>query len=800
MSIKTHVLGIFLVLFGYECSAQSWLGKDLTNMGNINVKELTEGQRQEVLAAAKAQGLNVSDLEYLLKSKSMSTPDVRDIETEESKKAQSTDSIPRSKKIKENVLQSRVAIYGQQLFEATRTPLNNNANIAPTKNYIIGIGDNITVRVYGLQEQKTNAIVNRDGNIFLPYGGKCKIVGLTLDRAETLVKSTLVQRGYASLANGQSKVSITMEDFHSIQVVVWGAVEPGSYTVPAMSSIFDVLYAAKGPGTNRSFRSVQVIRNQKRIAELDLYDFLTKGTSDKNIALQTGDIVFIPYYNKRVRLRGEVKTPAIFELTPQETLKEVFEYAGGYTEIAYQRAIQIMRYGQEGKEFFSINKADLDTFTIMGGEIVDVQSINNIDKYKIELFGSVKRPGFYSGTGNNTLSEIIEQAGGLDFGTVKDNVLIRRDDKNGLFRYVRYSLRAVLEEKLSVRMQDGDVVYFTDSGDMNLREKVQILGQVRNPGTYEYGENLSLGDLIFMAGGFKSKALSNQVILSSKVLDQNILATILQIETQPDYWNNVALYSILLKPGDVISTFENPLMREQVYVTMEGEINKPGVYPLESRSQTLWDIYQSAGGVNNYGVLAESVIVRIKKNSLTEKQQLKKKEMVFNEIYDNDTTVNKLTEENVDFFDTISITNLNTVYDLDKILKSVVLEPGDRFLIPIRKTTVRIEGAVFNPNTVFFNPKTSFKEFITMGGGLSSKADLSNAFVTYSNGTSKKTRLILGVYKKYPELLSGCVITVPTKPSNAGKDKMSLPERLALYSIITTSVSSLALVLNILLP
>lgn len=328
MSIKTHVLGIFLVLFGYECSAQSWLGKDLTNMGNINVKELTEGQRQEVLAAAKAQGLNVSDLEYLLKSKSMSTPDVRDIETEESKKAQSTDSIPRSKKIKENVLQSRVAIYGQQLFEATRTPLNNNVNIAPTKNYIIGIGDNITVRVYGLQEQKTNAIVNRDGNIFLPYGGKCKIVGLTLDRAETLVKSTLVQRGYASLANGQSKVSITMEDFHSIQVVVWGAVEPGSYTVPAMSSIFDVLYAAKGPGTNRSFRSVQVIRNQKRIAELDLYDFLTKGTSDKNIALQTGDIVFIPYYNKRVRLRGEVKTPAIFELTPQETLKEVFEYAG----------------------------------------------------------------------------------------------------------------------------------------------------------------------------------------------------------------------------------------------------------------------------------------------------------------------------------------------------------------------------------------------------------------------------------------------------------------------------------------
>jgi protein involved in polysaccharide export with SLBB domain len=796
MMKKLIILLLVLQMMEGRIYAQSWLGKDLTNMGNINVKELTEAQRQEVLSAAKAQGLNISDLEFLLKSKSMSAPDVVKVEADESKKAEKNDTSASNKKLKENVLQSRVAIFGQQLFEATRTPLVNNANVAPTKNYILGIGDNVTVRVYGLQEQKTTAVINKEGSIFLPYGGKCKISGLTIDRAEALIRNTLIQSGYASLATGQSKVSLSMEDYHSIQVVVWGALEPGSYTLPVMSTIFDVLYLAKGPGTNRSYRHIQVIRNQQLIAELDLYDFLTKGTSNNNIALQTGDIVFVPYYEKRVRLRGEVKTPAIFELKGKETLKEVFEFAGGYTEIAYQNAVQIMRYGQEGKEFYSVKQESLDTFTVLGGEIVDVQSINNIDKFKIELVGSIKRPGFYSGTGSNTLSDIIEQAGGLEKGTVKNTVLIRRDDKNGLFHYVRHSLQSVLDAELSVYLMDGDVVYFMDSGDINHREGVQILGQVRHPGSYEYGENLSVGDLIFMAGGFNSKAIINKVILSRKVQDQNILAEILQIEAQSDYWNNRELFTTFLKPGDVVSIYINPFVRDQVYVSMEGEINNPGVYPIDSRSQTLWDVYQRVGGVNNYGILNEAVLIRMKTNSIVDIEKANVTRKMYNEIYSNEAEVVKSMEKNNSAFDTIALVNLNSVYEIDKILKSIVVEPGDRFIVPKRRNTVRIEGAVYNPNMVFFNSKTRFKEYILMGGGLMSEADLSNVFVTYANGTSKKTKVILGIFKRYPKVAPGSVLTIPLNQENRENEKLSLTERLALYSIISTSISSLAVILT----
>ena len=792
-SFLKYFLIITNLFFLGETNGQGWLGKDLANMGEINVKQLTDVQRQEVLTAAKAQGLNVSDLEFMLKSRGLSAPDVRETEAIGSKKK---DSLESNVKLKENVLQSRVAIFGQELFEAVRTPLNNNANVAPTRNYIMGIGDNITVRVYGLQEQKTSAVVNREGNIFLPYGGKCKIVGLTVLQAEALIKNTLIRKGFASLASGESNVSISLEDYHSIQVVVWGATEPGSYTLPAMSTIFDVLYMAKGPGINRSYRSVQVIRNQKRIAELDLYDFLTKGTSNNNIALQTGDIVFVPYYEKRVRLRGEVKTPAVFELKGKETLKEIFEYAGGYTEIAYQNTVQVMRYGQEGKEFYTLNRAYLDTFTILGGEIVDIQSINNVDKFKIELVGSIKRPGYYSGTGNNTLNDIIKQAGGLDFGTVKNTVLIRRDDKNGLFHYVRYSLQAVLDEKLSVYMYDRDVIYFMDSGEINYREEVQILGQVRNPGNYKYGENLSLGDLLFIAGGFKSKALSNKVILSRKVQDQNILAEVLQIETQPDYWNNANLFEIQLKPGDVVSTYENPLIREQVYVTVEGEVNNPGVYPINNRSQNLFDIYKRVGGVTDYGNLEEAVILRPLVKTISSEQSSKNKAKLFNEIYKNDTASKSDTIVQEKQFDTIALANLNTKFDIVQIMESITIQAGDRFVIPKRVNTVRISGQVYNPNLIFFNPTVNFKEYITLGGGLTSNADLSNAFVSYSNGTSKKTRVILGIFPKYPQILPGCEIIIPYKLDNRAKDKLSLTERLAIYSLISTSLTTLALMIT----
>jgi hypothetical protein len=202
------------------------------------------------------------------------------------------------------------------------------------------------------------------------------------------------------------------------------------------------------------------------------------------------------------------------------------------------------------------------------------------------------------------------------------------------------------------------------------------------------------------------------------------------------------------------------------------------------------------GGVTDYGNLEEAVILRPMNKTVNSEQISKNKNKVLNEIYKNDTVSQSDTILRERQFDTIALANLNTKFDIVKIMELITVEAGDRFIVPKRVNTVRISGEVYNPNLIFYNPTVNFKEYITLGGGLTSNADLSNAFVSYSNGTSKKTRVILGIFQKHPKILPGCEIIIPFKSDNREKNKLSLSERLAIYSLISTSLTTLALVIT----
>jgi hypothetical protein len=202
-----------------------------------------------------------------------------------------------------------------------------------------------------------------------------------------------------------------------------------------------------------------------------------------------------------------------------------------------------------------------------------------------------------------------------------------------------------------------------------------------------------------------------------------------------------------------------------------------------------------AGGVTDFGNLEESVIIRPREKGVNRENMKKNKQAIYNEIYNDDTALLKKSITQEELFDTIALTNLNTRFNIVEIMESINIEPGDQFVIPKRINSVRISGEIYNPNLIFYNPAVNFKEYITMGGGLTENADISNAFVSNSNGTSKKTRVILGVFKKYPKILPGCEIVVPFKLGKE-KNKLSLAERLAVYTVISTSLSTLALLIS----
>jgi hypothetical protein len=231
--MNKFVFFAWLIYVGSICrvNAQGWLGKDLSN---INVKELTSSQREEVVRAVKKQGFNEADLEAMARARGLNLDDIKRSQVQETegpiKKSDTSDA--KKKGVSENVLQSTVAIYGQELFESNAQGFAPSLNLAPTAGYILGPNDRLSIRIYGLQEQTMNVVVGNNGAVVIPYGGKIMLSGLTLAEAERNLVAQLKKYGFASLGSGESHLKIQITEFRTIQVMVWGAKQSGAYYLP----------------------------------------------------------------------------------------------------------------------------------------------------------------------------------------------------------------------------------------------------------------------------------------------------------------------------------------------------------------------------------------------------------------------------------------------------------------------------------------------------------------------------------------------------------------------------------------
>lgn len=783
-------------MVGQLVSAQGWLGKDLSN---INVKELTTSQRDEVLRAAKRQGFNEADLEAMARSRGLNLEDIKRSQPQEAeglmKKLDSSE--VKKKGVSENVLQSTVAIYGQELFENNEMGFAPSLNLAPTAGYILGPNDRLSIRIYGLQEQTMNVVVGNNGSVVIPYGGKIMLSGLNLSEAERILVAQLKKYGFASLGNGESHLKIQITEFRTIQVMVWGAKQSGSYYLPSLGTAFHALFAAGGPGLNRSYRNIHVVRNGKTIRVIDLYEFLSRGSRVSDITLQDNDILFIPYYDRRVRIRGEVKTPAVFELLPNEQLQDALGFAGGFTEIAYRDVVEVLRYGQQEKEVFSVRAADLGGFALKGSEIVTVSSIADRFKNRIKVDGAVERPGYYSMAAGIDLKQAIENAGGLKPNAVRSYVLLYRNPRNGQRTYLGYPLAQVMAGQMGIALEENDLIMVGDSLEMNRNDQVFVVGDVNHQGGFDYGTGLTVAKVLFLAGGFEQEALTSNVIVSRKVEDESLLATVSVLSARRDFWNDAELNNYKLQPGDVVTVSRNPYYRDQVYVSCEGEFKIPGVYPMSSRKQTLLDIYNQAGGSNIFGSVDGSVIIRQRRTQLLAKaERLKAK--VLNELYMEETmALKKLNNVFNDTFEYDTIVIGGGKRKFETTARSFYLQPGDRFIIPTIESTVRILGEVYNPNVIIYDQQLSMKKYIEMAGGVTEFARLRNVFVVYQNGRGAKTRHPLGIIKVQPKVKPGCQIIVPSKNKDDNKPyPMSSTERVTMYSVMASTLSSMAFVIS----
>ncbi|MEK6547337.1 MAG: SLBB domain-containing protein, partial [Bacteroidota bacterium] len=321
-----------------------------------------------------------------------------------------------------NKLQERAAnslnkkIFGASLFQNDKLTFEPDMRIATPKNYQLGPDDELNIHVFGDVLDNFKVTVSPEGTVKILNLSPIYVNGLSMDAASDRIISRLRQlyQGLNKPGSGSS-AQVTLAGVRSIKVTLTGEVNfPGSYTVSSLATVFNALYVAGGPNRNGSFRNIRVIRGNKVIRTLDLYDFLLRADQKDNIHLNDQDIIRVGDYENRVELAGEVKRPYIYELVKGESFKDLLRYAGGFTEKAYTYTINVRRNTSREIKLMNITQEEVDSFLPNNGDVYTIGTIIERYENRVEVQGAVFRPGNYAiEAGLMTVKDLIKKSEGL---------------------------------------------------------------------------------------------------------------------------------------------------------------------------------------------------------------------------------------------------------------------------------------------------------------------------------------------------------------------------------------------------
>ena len=386
------------------------------------------------------------------------------------------------------IVNLRKKIFGFSIFNNKIGVFEPNLKIATPVNYIVGPEDELIIDINGYSEEHYNLIVSPDGYVKINRIGNVYVAGLTIEQAKSKIISRLSQifiglkQGTNNSGPNSLSASVTLGNIRTIGVTVQGEVMfPGTYSVPSLARIMNVLYLAGGPTENGTFREIQLIRNKKLVGKVDLYDFLTTGIQRNDMILQDQDIIKVGVYKSRIEVKGKIKRPALFEVLANENLEYVLSnFAGGFTEDAFKELVKVTRYTNRDRKLIDINAEIFNSFYPQSGDLIQIESIDK-DRFenKITVIGEVFRPGDFALEGNESVLKVINRAGGLKEDAFLDRVLIERINDDLSRTNLSVNLKDILRDKTKdvvLRREDKISIFSI----LDLREKytVTIHGEI----------------------------------------------------------------------------------------------------------------------------------------------------------------------------------------------------------------------------------------------------------------------------------------------------------------------------------
>lgn len=693
------------------------------------------------------------------------------------------------KRIQDSIL--RNSVFGREIFSARNLTFAPTYNLPTPANYVLAAGDRLFIDLWGDAEANYDLKVSPDGFITVPDAGVINVGGVTVEAAEKRIRNKLAST-VSGLNNGTVNLKLSLGDIRSIKVNIIGeASMPGTYTLPSLATLFNALYEAGGVSDIGSLRSIKLIRGGKQVAELDVYDYLIGGKQEVNVGLQDNDMIIVQPYENLVKVTGKVKRPRIYELKKGETADDLLLYTGGFMGEAYKDNITVNRKSGRMMSVHSVPTEEFTEFAMADGDSVAVGEVIRQYANRVTVEGAVWRPGDYELNDSlTTLKALIKKAEGIRGDALMSRTQIVRLNDDYTFSVESIDLQGLLNGTVAdVVLKPEDLIRIPSVNSLKEGYTIDVKGEVNTPQTLLYRDNMTIEDAILMANGLKESASLARIEVARRVKNANStepsdrIAELFQFNIPADLGLSPETAAFTLQPFDEVYIRRSPGYSEQNSVFAEGEFLFDGEYVLSTNNDRLSDLVAKAGGLTPEAYIKGAYL----KRQLSE-ERLTRQETLFDlsergKAATGDTIMMKRMK--VGDYYPIAI-DLTAALKDPSGLENLVLEDGDKLVVPKFNNTVTISGAVLYPCTVTFVKGQRIKDYIARGGGYAARAK-KRPFVIYANGLPDAKR-----GGRWPKIEPGCEIVVPSKPPKG--TGMSAAE---IMSLATSTVSMGAMITSI---
>lgn len=521
--------------------------------------------------------------------------------------------------------------FGIQIFQnGTRDLSKIPMDLPVAPDYVVGPGDGLSIDMWGGVVRRSYRVVDREGRISLPEIGPVLVAGKSLAQVQESVQAAL-RKQFRDVS-----ADISLSRLRTVRIYVVGdVVHPGAYDVSALSTPLNALFAAGGPTSRGSLRTLKHYRGSQLVQDVDTYDLLLRGVRGDMQRLENGDSIVVPPLGPEIAVDGMVRRPAIYEIKEEKNLSDVLALAGGLLPTATLRHIEVQRVVTHEKQtMLSLDvsgtatnseiEAKLDSFAIQDGDKLRIFPIAPYNQNAVYLDGHVVRPGKYSFHDGMRVTDLVPSYKDLlPEPSAQYGEIIRLASPDFRPQVQSFNLAAALADPASAPvLQALDTVIVFGRYDFENPPVVSVLGDVRSPGVYLTSGDIHLSDAIHLAGGLAADADTEDVQVFRYLPDSSLKIFSVKLGSALE---GSPTDNIVLNARDRILVHQNSAATDPATVYVKGDVARPGRYPLAGNMRVS-DLLRAAGGLEQSADPSVADLTRYEWNG--EKQIIGKQEQI----------------------------------------------------------------------------------------------------------------------------------------------------------------------------